>query len=125
MYKEYICKMKNKKHDRRLTQGRTPEQGERNEKVVTITVGLFTIFLLLFLTSPVLVYGTWNKWKTHPISKGGISLQSKIKEHMTETEKITKLLKSFKEGNQTLKGSSIMEEMIIKYTTLLSKMKHK
>ena len=63
--------------------------------------------------------------KPHPISKGGISLQSKIKEHMTETEKITKLLKSFKEVNQTLKGSSIMEEMIIKYTTLLSKMKHK
>jgi|TARA_R110000744_G_scaffold126309_1_gene232572 hypothetical protein len=50
--------MKNKKHDRRLTQGRTPEQVERNEKVVTITVGLFTIFLILFITYNVIVYGT-------------------------------------------------------------------
>lgn len=59
-----------------------------------------------------------------PVAKGRIELQTRIMEHMHETEKITKLLKDFKTVNQTLKGSSIMQEMITEYTTILDKMKH-
>jgi hypothetical protein len=49
--------MKNKKHDENLTQGRTPEHVERNEKVATITAVMFVVFIISLLIYNITVYG--------------------------------------------------------------------